>query len=131
VDEQGRTELIETVRSAYEAFNQGDFDRAAGFLHPDIVWNRVAEIEDPLRGAEAAREFMEPQAFSSQSTEIHSIEMVGDEYVLVDGTFHGEGASSGIAVNQRGLHLWRFKDARAIEFRYFRDREEALAAARG
>jgi ketosteroid isomerase-like protein len=55
---------------------------------------------------------------------------VVSDCVLVECTFHGEGASSGIKLDQRGFHLWRMKDLKAIEFRYFLDRAEALAAAR-
>lgn len=121
-------EEIESIRGAYEAFNRGDFDAAAELIHPDIVWNRVADVEGPFRGRDAARSHMEPDVFSTQRNEIHSIEAVED-CVLVDCTFHGEGASSGIKLDQRGFHLWRIRDGKAIEFRYFLDREDALQAA--
>jgi ketosteroid isomerase-like protein len=123
-------EEIEQIRAAYEAFNEGDFDAAAELIHPDIVWNRVAEVEGPFHGKAAARAHMEPDIFSAQRNEIHSVEAVED-WVLVDCTFHGEGASSGIKLDQRGFHLWRIRDGKAIEFRYFLDRDEAIAAASG
>ena len=126
--EVGEEEIIR-IRDAYEAFNRGDFDAAAELIHPNIVWNRVAEVEGPFRGKGAARAHMEPEIFSAQRNELHSIEAVGD-WALVDCTFHGEGASSGIKLGQRGFHLWRIEDRKAIEFRYFLDRDEALAAAR-
>lgn len=122
-------EVIAIVRASYEAFNRGDFEEAARAFHPDIVWNRTMEVEQPVRGADAARELMEPEIFSSQRTEIHTVEVIG-EYVLVDTTFHAVGAGSGIELDQRGFHLWRMRDNAAIEFRAFNDRGEALAAAR-
>jgi ketosteroid isomerase-like protein len=72
---------------------------------------------------------MEPDVFSSQHNEVHSIEMVGD-HVLVDVTFRAVGAGSGIELDRHAFHLWRTKDGAAIEFRAFLDRDAALAAAR-
>jgi ketosteroid isomerase-like protein len=122
-------EEIELVRGGYEAFNRGDLDAVAELLHPDIVWNRVADVETAVQGSQQVRQFMEPEVFSRQRNEIHSIEALG-ECVLVDGTFHGEGAGSGIEVTQRGFHLWSFRDGKAVEFTYFLDRDEAVRAAR-
>ena len=121
---------VELIRRGYEAFNRGDFDAVAELLHPDIVWNRVADVETAVQGSQEVRDFMEPEVFSRQRNEIHSIEAVG-ECVLVDGTFHGEGAGSGIEMKQRGFHLWRFRDDKAVEFAYFTERDEALRVARG
>ena len=121
---------IDLIRRGYEAYNRGDFDAVKELLHPEIVFNRVAEIETPLEGREAVRALMEPDVLSRQENEVHSIEAVGD-CALVEATFHGRGAGSGIEMAQRGFHLWRFRDGEAIEFSYFLDRDEALAAARG
>ena len=126
VDEQA----VELVRAGYDAFNRGDFEQAASLLHPEIVWHRMVEVEQPAEGADAAKELMEPQAFSSQRNEVHSIELIGD-HVLVDATFHAVGAGSGIELEQRGFHLWRVEGGAAIEFRAFAERADALRAARG
>jgi ketosteroid isomerase-like protein len=122
---------IERIRHGYDAFNRGDFDAAAELIHPDIVWNRAAaDFEGPAHGAEAVRGLWEPEVFTTQFNEVHSIEPVAD-CVLVEATFHGEGAGSGIKLDQRGFHLWRIRGGKAIEFRYFLDRDEAMHAAKG
>lgn len=126
--EPSRKELIERIEAGYEAFNRGDFEAASALFHPDIVWNRVAEVERPVRGAEAARGLIEPQVFATQRNEIHSIEFIGD-HVLVEATFHGVGAASGIELNERAFHLWRMRDGQVVEFSYFLERADALAAA--
>jgi len=122
-------DAVELVRGGYDAFNRGDFEQAAKLLHPEIVWHRMVEVEQSVQGVDAAKELMEPQAFSSQRNEVHSIELIGD-YVLVDATFHAVGAGSGIELEQRGFHLWRIEEGTAIEFRAFVERAEALRAAR-
>ena len=47
----------ERVREGYEAFNRGDFDAAAEYLHPEVDFRRVAEVEPrPQRPWRRARE---------------------------------------------------------------------------
>jgi len=122
-------QALERVLEAYEAFNRGDFDGAAEHLHPDVSWNRVAEVEQPVHGRDAVRAMFEPEIWSSQHTDIHRTEILGD-WILLDTTFRGKGAASGIELEQLGYHLWRIRDGKGFEFRFFLDRDEALAAAR-
>jgi ketosteroid isomerase-like protein len=119
---------MERIRPAYDAFNRGDFDAAAEVFHPEIVYHRAADVEQSLEGLDGVRAFMEPDVFTSQHNEVHSIEALGD-HILVESTFTGVGAGSGIELQQRGYHLWRVEDGKAIEFSYFVDRDEAIAAA--
>lgn len=115
------------LRDGYDAFNRGAFEEAGKHLHPDIVWHRPMQIEGAVEGADGVRRHMEPDAFSSQRIEIHSMEAVG-ECVLVDCTFHAVGASSGLPFSQEVFHLWRIRDELAVEFNGFFDRDEAVAA---
>lgn len=116
------------IRDGYEAFNRGDFDAAAENLHPDVVFERVADVEANLEGQAAVRENMTPDVWDRQEVEIHRLEVIGENIVL-DTTFHAAGAGSGIELNQDGYHLWRIKDGKGAEFRFFLDRDEAVAAA--
>jgi ketosteroid isomerase-like protein len=120
---------MERIRAGYEAFNRGDFDESAKFVHPDVDWHRVAGVESGLRGRDAVRRNMEPVVFQEQRVEITGMEAIGD-YVIVSTTFHAIGAGSGIELNEDGFHLWRMKDGLGSEFRYYRTREEAVGAAR-
>lgn len=120
---------VERVRDGYEAFNRGDFDASAEFIHPDIVWNRVAEVESPLEGRDAVRANLEPEIFAEQRTEIREALVEGD-CVLVRAAFYAKGAASGIEIGNEAWQLWRIKDGMAIEFSHFTDRDEAVAAAR-
>jgi ketosteroid isomerase-like protein len=122
-------QAVERVHAAYEAFNRGDFDAAVEFVHPEIEWERVAKVEQPLRGRDAVRGFMNPEAFERQRSEVHEMEIVGDS-IIVHATFHGLGRGSGIELTQEGFHLWRVREGRAVAFRYFLDRDEAERAAR-
>ena len=57
------------------------------------------------------------------------VEEIGD-CVIVEATFHAVGSGSGIELNQAGYHVWRIRDGKGVEFRFFLDRDEAVAAAR-
>ena len=72
---------------------------------------------------------MEPDVWQRQTIEVHRMEAIG-ENIVVDTTFHAEGAGSGIELHQEGFHVWRIKDGKAAEFRFFLKRDEAVAAAR-
>lgn len=119
---------VEHVLAGYEAFNRGDYDASAALMHPDIVFNRVSDVESTLSGREAVRGNMEPDAYSSQRVEILETVVEGD-CVLCRTVFHAKGAGSGIEMSDEAWNLWRIRDGLAIEFRYFNNREEAVAAA--
>ena len=122
-------EAVEKIHAGYEAFNRGDFDASAEFIHPDIVWNRAVGVESPLEGWDAVRANMEPGVFATQRAEILETVVEGD-CVLCRTVFHARGANSGIEMSDEAWNLWRMKGGMAIEFRYYKSREEALAAAR-
>jgi ketosteroid isomerase-like protein len=121
---------IERIRRGYDSFNRGDFDAAAELIHPDIVWNRAAaDFEGPAHGAEAVRGLWEPEVFTTQFND--PFDRAGRGLRPGRGDFPRQGAGSGIKLDQRGFHLWRIRDGKAIEFRYFLDRDEAMHAAKG
>ena len=88
----------ERIRAGYKAFNRGDFDESARHLHPEVDWHRVADVEQTLEGRDAVRGNMEPEVWNKQQIEIHDMETFGDSLV-VDTTFHAEGAASGIEID--------------------------------
>ena len=120
---------ITILREGYDAFNRGDFDAATAFLHPEVEWERAGDVGPSLRGRDAVREWMEPEAFTRQQNEIREITVHGDK-VLVYADFHGVGAGSGIELTQSGYQLWTIGDGLAVKVQIFFDRDEALAAAR-
>lgn len=60
-------EMIARLRCSYEAFNRGDYDAAAEWVHPDVVFVSAGAITD-LRGAEALKAWTEPDAFNKALT---------------------------------------------------------------
>jgi limonene-1,2-epoxide hydrolase len=99
-------QMVEALRQEYEALNDGDFDRAVELADPEIVFVRTGGLSE-LRGAEAVRAWMEPDAFESQVTELTSLEAVG-ERVLTRQVTRARGAGSGIEIELESLSLWTF-----------------------
>src|SRR5262245_28321482 len=99
---------LDRIRRAYEAFNRDDFDAALELVHPKIEWGR-AGTEAPLRGVDAVRAWMEPDAFESMSVELEEMVEEGNR-ILVRQRARGRGAGSGIEMEMKLFFLWTFDD---------------------
>jgi ketosteroid isomerase-like protein len=101
-------ELIELLRRNNEALNRGDFDAVIERAHPDIVFVRPGGLPE-LRGTEAVRAWMEPDAFESQRVEMQSCEVEGNR-VLTRQRTTAQGAGSGIEMGIDSLIVWTFNE---------------------
>jgi hypothetical protein len=116
-------ELMELVRRIMDAFNQGDFGAAVTLAHPEVVFARPGGLAD-LQGVEALREWMEPDAFESQLTEIRGMEAVANR-VLVDQHSVNRGAGSGIEMSIDTWGVWTFdEDGKITRVQLFLGHEE-------
>jgi ketosteroid isomerase-like protein len=123
-------EIISSLRTAYEAFNRADFDTAMEVAHPEIEFVPPGG-QSPLRGADALRAWMEPDAFESQQIQPVEVRMQGDK-VLVHQLTKARGAGSGIELNLDAWAVWTFDhDGRATRVQGFLPHQEveALEAA--
>jgi ketosteroid isomerase-like protein len=125
-------QMVEAIRRQNAAINSGDFDRAIELADPDIVFVRTGGLPE-LRGAEAVRAWMEPDAFESQATELLSIE-TGDNRVLTRQFTRARGAGSGIEMELESLGLWTFNDegrVSRVELFLLADEADARRKLRG
>ena len=125
-------ELIELLRRNTEVINRGDFDSAIQLADPDIVLVRAGGLPE-LRGAEAIRAWMEPDAFESQRYELLEYEIEGHRVLTRTRTI-ARGAGSGIEMEIEALTVWTFnpdgKIAR-VEVFLVHDEDAAHQALRG
>ena len=125
-------EMVEALRRQYEALNSSDFDRAIELADPEVVLVRTGGLPE-LRGAEAVRAWMEPDAFESQATEMLSFE-TADHRVLTRQITKARGAGSGIEMEIESLIVWTFNDdgrVTRVEVFLMGDEEEARRALEG
>jgi len=122
--------MISSLRGAYDAFNRADFDTAMEVAHPEIEFIPLGG-QSPLKGADALRAWMEPDAFENQ--QIEPLEFrVQDDKVLVHQLATARGTGSGIELNLDAWAVWTFdKDGRATRVQAFLPHQEteALEAA--
>jgi ketosteroid isomerase-like protein len=123
-------EIIARLRRFYEAFNRDDIDAAMEIAHPEIEFVRPWG-QPPLRGADALRGWMQPDAFDAQQLEALELSIKGNK-VLVRSHARGRGAGSGIEVDVDFWAVWTLDDdglATRLEFYLDHQEAEALEAA--
>jgi ketosteroid isomerase-like protein len=118
--------LIERLRRTYELFNAEEFDAAVEMAHSDIVFVRSG-AQSELKGADALRAWMEPDAFESQVIEPQDFEAAGNR-VLVRQHAAARGAGSGIEIEIESWTLWTFDDdGKVTRMEFFLPNEEDKA----
>jgi ketosteroid isomerase-like protein len=123
-------EHIEKLRRGYEAFSRGDFDSAIELAHPAIEFVRVG-VDPPIRGVEAFRAWMEPDAIEDQRIEPLEFRTNGKK-VLVRQVTRGRGARSGIEMETETWAVWTVDEdglATHLEVFLVHQKDEALKAA--
>jgi ketosteroid isomerase-like protein len=125
-------ENTELVRRGYEAFAQGDVEVALAMFHPDI------QVEDHDRSLETPTTYHGRDGFLTLFATVNEgfsdvrytpeeLTEVGDR-VLAEVRRTGRGRASGAQVDERQFHIWDVVAGRAVRFRVYLDRDQALQA---
>jgi ketosteroid isomerase-like protein len=101
-------EIIDRLRRGYEAFSRGDFDAAMEIADPEIEFLPPGD-QAPLRGVDAFRAWMEPDAFEKQTIEPREFRMNGNK-ILVRQHAWSRGAGSGIEMEMDASVVWTLND---------------------
>jgi ketosteroid isomerase-like protein len=123
-------EIISTLRRTYEAYSRGDFDTAMEIAHPEIELVRPGG-QSPLRGADAVRAWMDPEALEDQRAELLEFRINGNK-ALVRTRNRARGAGSGIEIDIELWAVWTLDDnglATRIEGFLGHEKNDALEAA--
>jgi ketosteroid isomerase-like protein len=122
--------MIDALRRSHEAFNRGDFDAAVELAHPEMEFVPTGG-QTSLRGAEAVRAWMEPDAFEEQRIEPLDFGVEGNK-VLVRQHTQARGVGSGINLDLELWTVWTFDDdllVTRVETYLPHQESEALEAA--
>jgi ketosteroid isomerase-like protein len=120
---------VEVVRRLFDSYSRGDYAGAAACLDPDVVYEVGQEL--PLHGRAAVRAMWERWDSTWEDLETVPEEFVdaGDQ-ILVTVYYSARGRGSGIAYEERLFDVYTFRDGSCVRKREFRERSEAIAAAR-
>lgn len=128
----------DTVKAIYQAFATGDIPFVLGVFDPQIEWNEAENFlyadRNPYVGAQAildgvfARLGSEWDNFSATPEEI-----VGSGDTVVSfGRYRGTLKKNGAAVNAQFVHVFKFRNGKAVRFQQYTDTAQFReAAARG
>jgi ketosteroid isomerase-like protein len=126
-------ENVEIVRRMYEANARGDAAAARELLDPEIVVEYRGQLIDKdatYRGHAGVRQLMESilENFDVFRVEVEEYVDRGDDVVVA---LHQRavGRASGAPVDIHIGQVWTLRDGRAVLWRIYRSKAEALAAA--
>jgi ketosteroid isomerase-like protein len=126
---------VEIVRLAFEAFNEGDWDRALVYGREDIVWvNLVGQNFDQpesVRGRDQVRRFWESFFDVWDSSAMELVETVPgrDGRVLAEVRFEAHGEGSGVPVVLDFCQVYVINDGFIARIENYATRKEAVEAA--
>ncbi|MEK6327092.1 MAG: nuclear transport factor 2 family protein [Actinomycetota bacterium] len=126
-------ENIELINRAADAFNRHDLDAFVALFDPDVEFSsRIVELERgrPYRGHDGIRSWWKDVfgVFPDLSAETEEIRDLGD-MTITQTKLRGQGIGSAAPTEQRQwiVSVWRHK--KAISWRAFGSKAEALEAA--
>jgi uncharacterized protein len=124
---------IERARRGYEALAARDMEAVLELIDPDVEveihTGRPDLPETPLHGHAGFLENLNQltEVFDEIQVEPEEFVEAGEHLVVVIHT-SGRGRSSGITIENRVAHVLTLRDGKAIRFRVYGSKEEALAA---
>ena len=130
-------ENVEAINWLYEQFAKGDFWAAREVLDPAIEWEWSASMLEVvggrrttytgLDGVESAlRDWL--QAWDWFWVEAEEVFPAGDR-VMASIRRHGRPKGSDVELVTTAFDVWTMRDGKAIRYRAYDEREEALAEA--
>ena len=128
-------DYTETVRAVYKAFGTGDIPYVLSVFDPQIEWNEAENFlyadGNPYIGPQAILQGVfahlgaDWENFSATPDEIVG---AGDAVVSF-GRYRGTFKKTGVAVNAQFVHVFKFKDGKAIRFQQYTDTAQFRDAA--
>jgi ketosteroid isomerase-like protein len=117
---------VVAVRRAYEAFARGDMDGVVADMHPEIEWHQAEGLPHGghYRGLEEVRrvifEPLDEEWWDEFSAVPGEFLEAGDEVVVL-GRYYARAKATGKPLDVPFVHLWTFRDGKAVRFRQFLD----------
>jgi len=122
---------VDTLKQGYEAFARGDLDGATENFSDDIRWENPEAPQVPNNGATEGKDNVKA-LFTDLFNHWSAFSLTADEYIDGGDTVvvlsHAEATAkeTGKDVKLPFVHVWRFRDGKAVEVLALSD--TALAA---
>jgi len=116
---------IENLKACFDAYNSEDFERLLELWEDDVEVVGLL-VGGELRGKEAARSWLVPEAIDQRGEPIEFRDLGGRVLVTCDWHIHGRG--SGADVDTRLYMLFTMRAGKVARLESFGDEQEALEA---
>jgi ketosteroid isomerase-like protein len=123
-------ENVETAHRILAALSKRDLDVLTGFVEPDARWRSffaALSQAGEYRGHDGLRQYMTDleETFEFLHADVADMLDAGDVVVGL-GTIHYRGRGSGVETQSAAGWVFKFRDGKLLQFRAFRDPEQAL-----
>ena len=128
-------ENVAVVQAINDAWARGDFDAAFERMDTEVEWSAPPDVSgagfERVMGYDGVRRSMANWlgAWDDYRFELRELTDFGD-VVLVEGRQSGRGRGSGVEVSETIFMVWTVQAGKAVRQQMFRDRAQALEAAR-
>ena len=114
------------VRRSYDAFERGDLDAVVGDMHEEIVWEQAQGLPHGgvYRGLDEVRRAIFDPLHGEWWDEFHAVPdefLEAGESIVVLGRYTGVAKGTAKQLDVPYVHLWTFRDGKAVRFRQFLD----------
>ncbi len=114
---------ISKLKKAYQDFAVGNVEDAMTIFHPEIIWDECKGFpfvtgDGVFKGAEAIDQgvFMKlPEYYEGFKVDIKELHEAGDKIIMI-GHYVGIWAETGKKFKANAVHVWTFKDDKAIHY---------------
>lgn len=126
-------ENVEIVRGGFSALAQGDFESFFSVLDEDVEWVNPSYAVEPgtRRGTAEFRGALDRMraTWGDIRLEVDEVVEAGETVVVVTGRWTGEGAGSGVQLENTFSSLLTLRNGKVVRYEWFRNEAEALEAA--
>ena len=127
-------ENVELVRSAYAAYNEGDWEGARDMYHPEVIWDLSTYEGWPdtteISGADAVIDWLRDWAsiYPDYYSKIDQIFDSGDQVVVL-ARLGGRERDSTEFAEMVWAHVITVRDGKIVRVQNYSDKDKALEAA--
>lgn len=117
---------VDATRRSYEAFARGDMDGVVAEMHPEIEWHQAQGLPHGglYRGLEQVRRAvfdpLDEEWWDEFSAAPEEYLDAGSEVVVL-GRYRGAAKETGKPLDVPFVHVWTWRDGKAVRFRQFLD----------
>jgi ketosteroid isomerase-like protein len=120
---------VDALGDVYAEWSQGNWRPVFDIYDPEMEWGWSAEFpsagvyREPVERSKRLHEWLSP--WEDWRCEVEEYIEHGDHVVAMT-RYRGRGKGSGVEVDTRGAHVWKFRDGKVVRLEVFADRDIAL-----